>query len=332
MPKLPFFQVDAFADRPLAGNPCAVVLDADDLEPAVMQAVAREMNLSETAFVLRSNVADVRARYFTPTEELPLAGHPTLATAAALVDAGRLAPAGGSLTISLQLEAGVIAVEIVGRPDDPRGVERVTMSQRPPEFLARHDPAEVLPLFGLGPEDAIPGLPVETVSTGTPQLMVPLRGHDALRRALVDVRAYFAYRRRSDFFSSHLFCLTGVTPEGRTFARHFGTPPDAFEDPFTGSATGGMAAYLWRHGRLDSPRFVAEQGHWMGRPGRGEVEVVGPPTPSRRCGWAGRRWSSSAASWRSERGAPPAARLSAGPGARRRPAPPRPPGPWSAAR
>ena len=277
MPKLPFLQVDAFTTRPLAGNPCAVVLDADDLDVATMQAVARENNLSETAFVLRSEVADFRARYFTPAEEVPLAGHPTIATGAALVDAGRLRLAGPSTTIRLQLQVGVISVEIRAREGQPGVVEQVVMSQKPPEFLRRYDPAEVLPLFGLAPEDAIADLPIETVSTGTPQLMVPLTGHDALRRALVDVRAYVPFRARSDFFSAHLFCLEGATAEGRTFARHFGTPPDVFEDPFTGSATGGMAAYLWRHGRLASPRFVAEQGHWMGRPGRAEVEVVGPP-------------------------------------------------------
>jgi trans-2,3-dihydro-3-hydroxyanthranilate isomerase len=79
-----------------------------------------------------------------------------------------------------------------------------------------------------------------------------------------------------DFFSPHLFCLTGATQAGHTFARHFGTPPDIFEDPFTGSATGGMAAYLWRYDLIEHPRFIAEQGHWMNRPGQATVEVIGP--------------------------------------------------------
>ena len=77
--------------------------------------------------------------------------------------------------------------------------------------------------------------------------------------------------------SASTSCPSGSDRRGPHLARHFGTPPDVFEDPFTGSATGGMAAYLWRDGRLASPRFVAEQGHWMDRPGRAEVEVVGPP-------------------------------------------------------
>ena len=131
-------------------------------------------------------------------------------------------------------------------------------------------------LFGRGPEDLILGAPLQTVSTGTPQLMLPVRDLEALRRARLDFEAYLDYRKRSDFFSAQLFCLEGATAEGRTFARHFVEPPDFVEDPFTGSATGGMAAYAWKYGLVEEPRFVAEQGHWMGRPGRATVEVVGP--------------------------------------------------------
>jgi trans-2,3-dihydro-3-hydroxyanthranilate isomerase len=87
-----------------------------------------------------------------------------------------------------------------------------------------------------------------------------------------------ALRAAGGFFSPHLFCLTGATAAGQTFARHVGTPPEFMEDPFTGSATGGMAAYLWHYGLIDNPTFVAEQGHWMQRPGTGYVEVLGPPS------------------------------------------------------
>jgi trans-2,3-dihydro-3-hydroxyanthranilate isomerase len=274
MPTFPYRLVDAFTDRPLGGNPCAVLFDADPLNAATMQAIAREMNLSETAFVVRSTAADVGARYFTPAEEIPLAGHPTIATIFALVDAGRIALAGPVTEITLELPAGVVAVAIHA---DGEQASRIVMSQLPPRFLATYAPAEVLPAFGLSADDALPGAPIQTVSTGTPQLMVPLRDHEALRRARVDVATYSALRARGDFFSPHLFCLGGATGAGRTFARHFGVPPDSPEDPFTGSATGGMAAYLWRHGLIATPTWVAEQGHWMGRPGQASVEVVGPP-------------------------------------------------------
>lgn len=267
-PTSPLLWIDAFTDVPYAGNPCAVVLDADGLDEAAMQRIAREMNLSETAFVRVSSRADFAVRTFTPAEEIPLAGHPTIATAWALLDAGRIRLDGEAAEIALELVEGPIQVTI--------GRDGVTMRQRRPAFGRIYDPADALPAFGLAAADLADGLPVQTVSTGTPQLMVPVGDIDALRRAALDVDLYLALKASGDFFSPHLFCLEGATPAGRTFARHFGVPPDTQEDPFTGSATGGMAAFLWRHGALDEPRFVAEQGHWMGRPGRARVEVVGP--------------------------------------------------------
>jgi trans-2,3-dihydro-3-hydroxyanthranilate isomerase len=272
MPTYPFMQVDAFTETPLGGNPCAIVFEADDLPDATRQAIARENNLSETSFVQRSTIADVGARYFTPAEEIPLAGHPTIATIFALVESGRLKLAGDYTAITLELKVGPIPIEIFAKEGQ---VKRVVMSQKTPQFLATYSPAEVLPAFGLTLDDALPGLPIQTVSTGTPQLMIPLRGLESLRRAQVNPAAYTALRKEGDFFSPHLFVLGGATAEGQTFARHFGTPPDTTEDPFTGSATGGMAAYLWHHGLIESPKFIAEQGHWMNRPGRAIVEVVG---------------------------------------------------------
>jgi trans-2,3-dihydro-3-hydroxyanthranilate isomerase len=93
----------------------------------------------------------------------------------------------------------------------------------------------------------------------------------------MNVEAYNALLASADFFSPHLFCLQAVAEGGLTFARHLDAPPDLPEDPFTGSATGGMAAYLWRYGLIERPSFLADQGHWMNRPGRARVEVVGTP-------------------------------------------------------
>jgi trans-2,3-dihydro-3-hydroxyanthranilate isomerase len=264
MTTYPFMQVDAFADRPLSGNPCAILFDTDDLAADTMLAIAREMNLSETSFVRQSAVADFGARYFTPAEEIPMAGHPTIATIFALIDSGRLRLTGEHTTITLELPVGPIRVDIYAKGNV---IERIVMTQKKPEFLSTHDPAVVLPLFGLTAADVLAHVPIQTVSTGTPQLMIAVRGLDELRRIQMDVPAYAAYRQQSDFFSPHLFCVKGVTATGHTFARHFGAPPDTMEDPFTGSATGGMAAFLWRYGLIDKPTFVAEQGHWMQRPG-----------------------------------------------------------------
>lgn len=271
MPTYPFMQVDAFTDRPLAGNPCAIIFEADDLRDDQMLAIAKEMNLSETAFVLKSAVADVRARYFTTGEEIPLAGHPTIATIHALVETGYIALQGDYTKISLELQVGAIAIEIYKNG----AAVRVVMTQKKPQFLATFPAEQVMPLFGLSEADCLPNAPIQIVSTGTPQLMVPVRDLDTLRRIQLDVPNHLAFREQAKFFSSHPFCTQGVTENGDTFARHFGVPPAFVEDPFTGSATGGMAAYLWHHGLLDKPKFMAEQGHWLNRPGQAQVEVVG---------------------------------------------------------
>ena len=266
------YQVDAFTTRALTGNPCAIVFDCAELDEATMLAVAKEMNLSETSFVWRMQNGRFRARYFTPAEEIPLAGHPTIATIYALVDSGRLKLESDSLKLPLILRDGPVDVEIFAKDDH---VERVVMSQRKPQFLATFQPSDVLPAFGLDESDLFPNTVIQTVSTGTPQLMVLLNDLDSLRRATLDLEKYAALRNASDFFSPHLFCLQGIE-NGTTFARDFGLPPDTLEDPFTGSATGGMAAYLWHYGLIDSPTFIAEQGHWMNRPGQAYVEVIGP--------------------------------------------------------
>lgn len=272
MPIYPFMQVDAFTNRPLGGNPCAIVFDCADIPDETMQAIAKEMNLSETSFVWRMEDGRFRARYFTPAEEIPLAGHPTIATVFSLVESGRLKMESDTLKIPLVLRDGPIDVEIFAQDGK---VERVVMSQRKPQFLRIYSPEDILPVFGLDSSDLLPGAVIQTVSTGTPQLFMPVTGLEALRKIKLDVEAYIALRARSDFFSAHLFCLQGVE-HGDTFARHFVTPPDLVEDPYTGSATGGMGAYLWHYNLIEKPTFTAEQGHWMGRPGEGVVEVVGP--------------------------------------------------------
>lgn len=274
MTDYPLFQVDAFTRQPLHGNPCAVVLDSDSLNEEQMQAIAREMNLSETAFVVKSDVADFGARYFTPAEEIPLAGHPTIATIHTLVETGQIQLSGRQTTLTLELRVGPIAVDVFS--DGAGGVEKIVMTQKQPQFLRTYAADEALPAFGLSVDDVLPDVPIQTVSTGTPQLMIAVRDVAILKRVQLDIPAYNALREGGDFFSPHLFCVGGVTAEGDTFARHFGTPPDVMEDPFTGSATGGMAAYLWRYGLIEQPSFIAEQGHWLARPGQAFVEVVGP--------------------------------------------------------
>lgn len=274
MPSYPFMQVDAFTHKPMAGNPCAVLFDTDDMDEETMGDIAQEMNLSETAFVRESNMADFGVRYFTPVDEIPLAGHPTIATTFALVDSGRLPVTDDHMTISLELKVGPIPVDIYSQNQQ---VNHIEMTQMKPVFKQTYSADDVLSIFGLESDDLLENNPIQTVSTGTPQLMIPLKSLDILAKAQLDFSAYNLLLEHSDFFSPHLFCLSGATQEGQTFARHLCPPPDVYEDPFTGSATGGMAAYLWRYGLIDQPKFIAEQGHWIGRPGQAQVEIIGAP-------------------------------------------------------
>jgi len=266
-------QVDAFTTTPLQGNPCAVLPDARGLTDAEMQAIAREMNLSETAFVLPSDKADFRFRYFTPATDIPLAGHPTISTAHVLAEEGRIPLNKGRGAFTMELNIGVLPVEIVGRDGN---VTQVVMTQKKPEFGRTFTHAEVAPLFGLAVDDLDPRYLPEVVSTGTPQLMVLAKSLDVLKRIHADFYALQEFSGRNKFFSAHVFCLGGFSPSADTHARHYAPEGGIAEDPFTGSASGGMGAYIVRHGILPGSRFHIEQGHLCGRPGEGDVEVVGP--------------------------------------------------------
>jgi len=266
-------QVDAFTPTPLQGNPCAVLPDARGLTEVEMQAIAREMNLSETAFVFPSDKADFRFRYFTPATEIPLAGHPTLSTAHVLVEEGRIPLKDGKAIFTMELNVGVLPVEIVSREGN---VTHVVMTQKKPEFGRTFEHSEVAPIFGLSVDDLDTRFQPQIVSTGTPQLMVLVKSLDVLKRIHADFYALQEFSERNKFFSAHVFCLGGFGPNADTHARHYAPEGGIAEDPFTGSASGGMGAYIVRHGILPGSRFHIEQGHLCGRPGEGDVEVIGP--------------------------------------------------------
>ena len=260
--------VDAFTDTPMGGNPCAVVFDADYVPVETRIGFVRETGLVECAYLVHSTEADFGARYYMATKEILLAGHPTIATCTALEQAGML---DGRESFTLEVGAGVMPVEVVR--EGGRAV--FTMTQFAPEFGRRYAPAEIAALVGLDPEDIL-GTP-QTVSTGTAFCVTRLRDHAALRRARLDLEAFAAFQPGCDFNEPFLCVTDGFTEAGDTAARMMMLPPLPPEDPFTGSATGAMACYLWAGGLIRSPRFTAEQGHPMDRPGRAEVEVLGPP-------------------------------------------------------
>lgn len=271
MKRIKIKQVDAFTTVPFGGNPAGVVTDATGLTEAEMRSIAREMNLSETAFVTGSEMADFKVRFFTPTKEIGMAGHPTIATMHALVEEDRIALAEGVTTVTQELQVGVLPVEIHSRGGS---VTQIVMTQKRPEFMTVHDPEPWARAFGIPLVDLDTRYPVQTVSTGNAQLMALVRDLSVLERMKPDLNYMAQISEGADFFSVHVFCLGGYSPEADVHARHFAPAAGVAEDPVTGSASGGMGAYLVKYGLVNKQRIVAEQGHIAGRPGTVYIEVL----------------------------------------------------------
>lgn len=270
MPEYEIKIVDSFTTKRYAGNPCGVVTRAEGLPPAQMQTIARELNLSETAFAMPSEAADFRVRFFTPRKEIPLAGHPTIATMHALVEDGLIDVGEGSRRVTQELNVGVLPVDLSRRED---GRVRIAMTQAPPEFLHELDRETYADVLGIRPADLLAGFPAQVVSTGTPQAMIPVASLEVLERVRPNLQRLAELEGEDGYFSTHVFTPEAYDPANRAHARHFGPSSGVQEDPVTGSATGGMAAYLWRYGLVREPAYTVEQGHIMGRPGLVEVEV-----------------------------------------------------------
>ena len=227
----------------------------------------RETSLVECTFTGPSEVADLKVRYFLASREIPFAGHPTIATVAAMRSRGMIK----SDSIVLETGAGLVPVRL---NDDI-----IEMTQIAPEFGALANPDLVAAAIGLTPDAII--APPQVVSTGLPFCITVLRDHAALRTAALNLDALGELISSfggdgQDLMEPFLVTLQGATKVGDTFSRLLLAPPGPPEDPFTGSATGAMAAYLWRHGLMDKDSFVAEQGHWLARPGQAQVKRIGP--------------------------------------------------------
>ena len=262
-----FDWVDAFTDVPFGGNGCAVVHGGAVLSEAVCMAYVRETSLVECTFTGPSEVADFQVKYFLASREIPFAGHPTIATVAALRHRGMIKD--GSLT--LETGAGVVAVEVAR--------DQITMTQVAPDF-GLVVPAEIVaPIGGITAQDII--APPQIVSTGLPFCITVLRDLETVQALSFDPQAFAAYCAHvglpsTDMMEPYWITLQGATEAGETFARLLLAPPSPAEDPFTGSATGAAASFLWSHGLIDTPAYTAEQGHGMDRPGQAQVEVLGP--------------------------------------------------------
>ena len=278
-----FVQVDVFTDTPFGGNPLAVFHEAEGLGSEEMQKLAKEMNLSETTFVLppEQHEADFKVRIFTPASELPFAGHPVVGTHWVLAHLGRVDLTEPVTTVRFELGVGVLPADLHVR--DGR-VERVVMTQDHPSFLAvLDDVGELAAGLGLAPEAITEtGLPVQLVSTGIPQLMVPVRSLADVQQLgadRLDVGSLTRVCSALGTACAMVFTLETESPDATVHTRLFAPSLGVPEDPATGSANGALGAYLVRHRAVpvtEPTTFItSEQGLELGRPSTLYVEVDG---------------------------------------------------------
>ena len=261
MIRLSYVNVDVFTANPLEGNQLAVFTDASALTSEQMQGVAKETNYSETTFVIPRSFEETRekghrVRIFTVNEELPFAGHPTLGTAWVLRGIG------GADDIVLDLNVGKVHVrfsELDGRPFGE-------MTQRDPEFGQIHSPEDVARAFGLDRGNIASDVPIHTVSTGLPFVIVPIARLSTMQSLSLDLRRAQEYLDGTDGKFFFFVCRETVDPKARLHARMIFYNG---EDPATGSASGCAAAWMVKHGVAKSDeRVLIEQGIEMKRPSR----------------------------------------------------------------
>ncbi len=300
MIKLLFYIVDVFAEEKYAGNQLAVFRGAGALTATEMQRIAREMNFSETTFILSDAPRDggYDVRIFTPGEEVPFAGHPTLGTAHVIRDEiladRRINPPqspfskGGSADIPPLAKGGQGGFE-GDMANDARSdsIEKIVlnlkigqitvtfgsdgiawMRQIEPTFGKQFSRETLAPVLGLSPDEIYPRFPIEEVSTGLPHILVPLKTLDSLKRARVNRERYFELIRNTWAKPIMIFCPEAHEEQNdisvRMFADAFGIP----EDPATGSGNGCLAGYLVKHRYFGSEKIDirSEQGYEIGRP------------------------------------------------------------------
>ena len=251
MTRLEFYQLDVFTTTPFTGNQLAVFLNADCLDEHQMQTLAREMNFAESTFLLKPTLphADASFRIFTPANELPMAGHPTIGTSFLLRHLGLLT--NNQATLELKIGPVPIAFEDA----------LIWMTQSDPVFSEpRQDRNAIAQAIGIDPTLLHPTLPIQQVSTGVPYILVPLLNLDALAQAQANQSAISSL---PDPRCLYLFTQTEPGFRARMFNPH---PNDHAEDPATGSAAGPLGAYATHHHLEPRPQFLIEQGIEMGRP------------------------------------------------------------------
>lgn len=269
MPSHRYRVVDVFTKTPLEGNPLAVFPDGSNIDGATMQKIAKELNLSETVFLLPPTRRDAVAklRIFTPTYEMDFAGHPTIGASFVILDEA-IVPI-GTQKFELEENVGLVPIRVEATQEDAR--PRIWLTTPPIEYQQTVDRALCARLLGLQLDDLLAPTP-QVLTAGNPTIFIPLKNKEAVDRAWLD-RSGAIELRAGDKRPLCVFVFT-PTAEG-AYSRMFAPEHGVVEDPATGSSTGPLAAYMMRTGLVSSPKFLSEQGTKMGRRSLLYVETRG---------------------------------------------------------
>lgn len=275
-----FYKADVFAGEAFGGNPVAVIPDAQGLADREFQQIAREMNLSETVFVVPPTdpAAIVKLRIFTPTQEIPFAGHPVIGTFFVLSLLNRFPLQEPVTRFMFECNIGLFPVELGVFNGS---VEQVIMSQPEPQFFETvdnlQDLYEISRALGLNKTNIVDThLPIEIVSTGLPVVIVPVRTLTAVKSIQVDLTGTMAVCDRLGVNGMMVFTPITVEDWAHVHTRMFAAPIGIIEDPATGSASGALGAYLVKNGVVDvgpTTEIMMEQGYEIDRPSRILVQV-----------------------------------------------------------
>lgn len=254
--------VDAFTSIPFCGNPAGVVLDADDLTDEEMQLIAREMNYSETAFIMKSKVADFKVRFFSPKREVDLCGHVTIAAFSILAREGRIL----NEVTRQETKAGILPVHIRNKI--------IMMTQAKPVFKKVDVDKEVIAsALGIQSTEINRNLPMEVVSTGLFSLLVPIQKIKIVQEMNPNFAKVERICKKLGVGSIFVFTFETIEPECMVHARCFAPLYGINEDPVTGTASGALGAYLVKH-KSSPTSLILEQGYEVGRPGKVLVEIA----------------------------------------------------------
>ena len=286
-------QVDAFTTRPFGGNPAGIITNGDGLRPEEMMNIAREMNLSETAIVTlpESLDTDFRIRFFTPSDEVDLSGHVVIAATWALLEEGRIQVSNGVTTVNMGTNAGRIPVDLLFYSSDSpeTGSDRVALRTELAcgelhrimmhQSIKNHSPSsipvsEVAEILGIASSEISgTGLPMEIISTGLDQLMIPIISKETILDLNPDLIKLGLSNKKHGIQTNHIFSTDTFSEDCVSYSRHFAPAVGMWEDPGTGTAAAGLGNYLLRHGIVTSGEMIMEQGNNSSNLARILVEV-----------------------------------------------------------